>query len=307
MPIKEVAKIWMDGELVDFEDAKIHVLTHALHYGSGVFEGIRCYDTRQGPAVFRLSDHLRRLFRSAHIYMMEIPFSQEELSQAVKDTIRANDLRACYIRPLVFRGYGEMGLNPLVAPVNAIIAVWEWGAYLGEEALESGVRVKVSSWKRMDHNILPPAAKATGNYINSGLAKIEAVRAGYDEAVMLNIHGYVTDGSGENVFLVHGGELWTPPLSAGPLEGITRASIMRIAEDLGYPVREREVTRTDLYEADEVFFTGTAAELTPVREVDDRVVGSGQRGPITKEIQETFFAAARGEMEQYRSWNEPVG
>lgn len=307
MPIKEVAKIWMDGELVDFEDAKIHVLTHALHYGSGVFEGIRCYDTKQGPAVFRLSDHLRRLFRSAHIYMMEIPFSQEELSQAVKDTIRANDLRACYIRPLVFRGYGEMGLNPLVAPVNAIIAVWEWGAYLGEEALESGVRVKVSSWKRMDHNILPPAAKATGNYINSGLAKIEAVRAGYDEAVMLNIHGYVTDGSGENVFLVHGGELWTPPLSAGPLEGITRASIMRIAEDLGYPVREREVTRTDLYEADEVFFTGTAAELTPVREVDDRVVGSGQRGPITKEIQETFFAAARGEMEQYRSWNEPVG
>lgn len=307
MPIKEVAKIWMDGELVDFADAKIHVLTHGLHYGSGVFEGIRCYDTKQGPAVFRLSDHLRRLYRSAHIYMMDIPFSQEELSEAVKDTIRANGLRACYIRPLVYRGYGEMGLNPLLAPVNAMIAVWEWGAYLGEEALESGVRAKVSSWKRMDHNILPPAAKATGNYINSGLAKMEAVRAGYDEAVMLNIHGYVTDGSGENVFLVHGGELWTPPLSAGPLEGITRASIMQIAGDLGYAVREREVTRTDLYEADEVFFTGTAAELTPVREVDDRVVGSGQRGPVTKEIQETFFAAARGEMEQYRSWNEPVG
>ena len=307
MPVTEVDKIWMDGQLVDWKDAKVHVLTHALHYGSGVFEGIRAYETTQGPAVFRLSDHLRRLARSAHIYHMEIPFSQGELHGAVRDTIRANGLASCYVRPLVFRGYGEMGLNPLVAPVSVSIAVWKWGAYLGEDALDAGVRVKVSSWKRNDNNSLPPAAKGTGQYINSSLAKMEAVKAGYDEAVMLNVHGYVTDGSGENVFVVRDGALATPPLADGCLEGITRDSVMTIARDLGYDVLERSLTRTDLYEADEAFFTGTAAELTPIREVDDRVVGSGQRGGVTKEIQQMFFAAARGELERYRAWNEPVG
>lgn len=307
MPVKEVDKIWMDGRLVDWKDATVHVLTHALHYGSGVFEGIRAYETKQGAAVFRLSDHLRRLYRSAHIYHMEIPFSQEELNAAVRDTIRANGMSSCYIRPLVYRGYGEMGLNPLPAPVNVSIAVWAWGAYLGEEALDAGVRVKVSSWKRNDNNALPPAAKATGQYLNSSLAKMESVKAGYDEAVILNMDGFVTDGSGENVFAVRDGELSTPPLSAGCLDGITRNSVMTIARDLGYPVVERNLTRADLYEADEAFFTGTAAELTPIREVDDRTVGAGQRGPVTKEIQQTFFAAASGELERYRAWNELVG
>jgi branched-chain amino acid aminotransferase len=308
MPIQEVQKIWMDGELVDWQDAKIHVLTHALHYGSGVFEGIRAYDTKRGPAVFRLQDHIRRLFRSALLYHMEIPYSAEELREAVKETIRANDLQACYIRPLVFRGYGEMGLNPMLASVNVTIAVWPWGAYLGEEALESGVRVKVSSWKRNDHNTIPPAAKATGQYINSSLAKMEAVKAGYDEAIMLNLAGHVSDGTGENVFAIRDGVVSTPPLSACCLEGYTRASVITIARDQGYTVLERELTRMDLYTADEAFFTGTAAEVTPIREVDDRAVGSGAtgRGPITKEVQETFFAAVRGEVEKYLAWNEFV-
>jgi len=292
----------MDGELVPWKDAKIHVLTHALHYGSGVFEGIRAYETKRGPAVFRLEDHVRRLFRSAHIYQMEVPFSPDEISLAIKDTVRANGLASCYIRPLIYRGYGEMGLNPLLAPINVSIAVWSWGAYLGEDALEGGARAKVSSWKRNDHNTLPPAAKATGQYINSSLAKVEAIKAGYDEAVMLNIHGYVSDGSGENVFLVKDGALFTPPLSAGCLDGITRDSVMTIARDLGYDVNESELVRADLYTADEAFFSGTAAEVCPVREIDDRAVGANGRGPITKEIQQTFYAAARGDIERYAGW-----
>ena len=307
MPIQEVRSIWMDGELVDWQEAKIHVLTHALHYGSGVFEGIRAYETKRGPGVFRLQDHIRRLFRSAHLYHMEIPFSAEELRQAVKDTIRANELQACYVRPLVFRGYGEMGLNPLLAPINVSIAAWPWGAYLGEEAIENGVRAKISSWKRNDHNTLPPAAKATGQYINSSLAKMEAVKAGYDEAIMLNLQGHVSDGSGENVFVVRDGLLATPPLSACCLEGYTRASVMEIARDQGYPVVERDLSRMDLYTADEAFFTGTAAELTPIREVDDRAIGSGVRGPVTKELQQTLFAAVRGEIEGYVGWVDFVG
>jgi branched-chain amino acid aminotransferase len=292
----------MDGKLIDWEDATVHVLTHGLHYGSGVFEGIRAYETKQGPAVFRLPDHIRRLFRSAHVYQMEIPFSQEELVQAVRDTVRENGLTACYIRPLVYRGYGEMGLNPLPAPINVTVACWPWGLYLGEESIERGVRAKISSWKRSDHNILPPGAKATGQYINSGLAKVEALKAGYDECIFLNMAGYVTDGSGENIFAVKEGALFTPTLSAGCLDGITRDSVITIAHDLGYEVIERNLSRFDLYTADEAFFTGTAAEVAPIREVDDRPVGSGERGPITKELQEAFFAAVRGEIGQYRSW-----
>lgn len=308
MTVEELSVVWMDGELVEWRKATVHVLSHALHYGSGVFEGIRCYETPNGPAVFRLSDHLRRLYRSAHVYHIEIPYSPQELTDAVRATIRANGVRECYIRPIVYRGYGEMGLNPLKAPINVAIAVWRWPNYFGGAAAhESGIRVKVSSWRRMGNNMFPPAAKATGQYLNSGLAKMEAVKAGYDEAVMLNAAGYVTDGSGENVFVVRDGALSTPPLSAGCLEGITRDSAIRIARDLGYEVVERELVRTDLYEADEAFLTGTAAELTPIREVDDRTVGSGQRGPITKEIQETFLGAIHGELERYRAWNEPVG
>jgi len=307
MPIQSVDKIWMDGRLVDWQDAKVHVLSHALHYGSGVFEGIRAYETKQGPAVFRLPDHIRRLFRSSHLYHMEIPFSDEELRQAVKDTIRANGLSSCYIRPLVMRGYGEMGLNPLAAPVNVIIAVWPWGAYLGEEALEAGVRAKISSWKRNDHNTLPPGAKASGQYINSSLAKMEAMKGGYDEAIMLNLEGHVSDGSGENVFVIRDGVISTPPLSACCLEGYTRESVMTIARDLGYTVIERDLARMDLYTADEAFFTGTAAEVTPIREVDDREVGASGRGPVTKELQETFFAAVHGEIDKYRPWLDAVG
>jgi branched-chain amino acid aminotransferase len=302
MPITEVEKIWMDGELVDWGDAKVHVLSHAVHYGSGVFEGIRAYETARGPAVWHLDEHLKRLFRSAKLYHMDIPYSREAITEATKDLIRANGLNACYIRPVVMRGYGEMGVNPLNAPVNVFIAVWPWGAYLGEDALEQGVRIKIASWRRNAQNSLPAAAKATGQYINSVLAKVESLKGGYDEAIMLNDAGFVTDGSGENVFVVRDGRLTTPPISAGCLDGITRHSVMTIAGDLGYEVREDNLVRTDLYNADEAFFTGTAAEITPIREVDDRVVGEGHRGPITKELQGAFFSATKGETERYASW-----
>jgi branched-chain amino acid aminotransferase len=238
---------------------------------------------------------------------MELPFSQEAVADAIRETIRANRLSSCYIRPLAFRGYGEIGVNPLNAPVNVMIAVWPWGAYLGEEALEQGVRVKISSWKRNDQNSLPASAKATGQYINGVLAKVESLKAGYDEAIMLNHAGYITDGSGENVFIARSGAVFTPPISAGCLDGITRASVMTFAQELGYEVRETNLTRTDLYNADEAFFTGTAAEVTPIREVDDRQVGDGTRGPITKEIQGVFFSATKGEMDRYASWLTLVG
>jgi branched-chain amino acid aminotransferase len=302
VPIEPVAKIWMDGKLVDWEHATVHVLTHGLHYGSGVFEGIRTYDTKKGPAIFRLTDHIRRLFRSAHVYHMEIPFSPDELVEAAKETVRVNGLRECYVRPMAYRGYAEMGLNPLPAPVSVSIAVWKWGLYLGEESRETGVRAKISSWKRLDHNILPPGVKATGQYINSSLAKIEALKGGYDEAIMLNMAGFVTDGSGENVFVIKDGVFLTPPFQAGCLDGVTRDSVMTIARDLGYEVVERNLSRLDLYTADEAFFTGTAAEVAPIREVDDRSVGSNGRGPITKEIQETFMAAVHGEIDKYQGW-----
>ncbi len=307
MPITPVEKIWMNGELVDWQDAKVHVLSHSVHYGSGVFEGIRAYETTRGPAVWHVDAHIRRLFRSAKLYHMEIPYSPEALIDAIKETIRVNGLSAVYIRPLVLRGYGEMGVNPLRAPIDVTIAVWPWGTYLGEDALEQGVRVKISSWRRNEQNSLPSAAKATGQYINGVLAKVETLKAGYDEAIMLNSTGYVTDGSGENVFIVRGRKLTTPPISAGCLDGITRESVTTIARDLGYEVTEENLTRTDLYNADEAFFTGTAAEVTPIREVDDRVVGEGSRGPITKEIQGVFFAATKGEIDKYAGWLTPVG
>jgi branched-chain amino acid aminotransferase len=305
MPIQPVSKIWMDGQLVDWEDAKVHVLTHALHYGSGVFEGVRAYETKRGAGVFRLTDHIRRLFRSAAVYLMEIPFTVEELVEATKLTVRESGLAACYIRPLAYRGYGEMGLNPLYAPVNVSIAVWPWGTYLGDEALENGARLIVSSWRRPDPNVLP-GAKATGQYINSGLAKVEAIKGGYDDAIMLSQTGTVAEGTGENLFLIQDGVIVTPPESSGMLMGITRASILTIARDLGYEIQERNFFRAEIYAADEAFLTGTAAEVCPIREVDGRVIGSGTRGPITKEIQETYFAAVKGEIAKYEHWVELV-
>ncbi len=304
MPIKAVDKIWMDGELVPWEDAKIHVLTHALHYGSGVFEGIRAYHTAQGPAVFRLTDHIRRLLQSAKMLMIESPFSVEQLVEATKETVRVNNLEACYIRPLIYLGYGEMGLNPLPCPVNVSIAVWPWGTYLGEEGIKHGVRMKVSSWRRQDPNMIPPAAKVTGLYVNSSLAKVDALKAGYDEAILLNTQGHVSECTGENLFLVKGGRIITPPLSAGALDGITRDSIMVIARDLGYEVVEENILRSDLYIADEAFLTGTAAEVVPIRAVDDRVIG--EPGEVTRKIQEMYFAAIRGEIETYKGWLEHV-
>ena len=305
MPITPVKFIWMDGDLVPWDEAKVHVLTHSLHYGSGVFEGIRAYQTKRGPAVFRLTDHIERLYESSKIHLIDVPFAPQMLVEAVKETIRANQLESCYIRPLVYRGYGEMGLNWIGCTVNVSIAVWPWGAYLGEDAFARGARMKVSSWRRYDHNVLPPAAKATGQYINSSLAKVEAIKGGYDEAIMLNKEGFVADASGENLFMVRDGVLMTPPLSACPLAGITRASIMTIARDLAIPVLERDLARTDLYTADEAFLTGTAAELVPVRSVDDRELGDP--GPLTKKLSEVFWATVKGDLEQYSAWNEYVG
>jgi branched-chain amino acid aminotransferase len=304
MPITPSETIWMDGKLVPWDEARVHVLTHSLHYGSGVFEGIRAYPTKKGPAIFRLTEHIARLYRSAKIYTIEIPYTAETLIDGCKETVRASGLPECYVRPLVYLGYGEMGLNPLPCPVNVSIAVWPWGAYLGDEGMQHGVRMKISSWRRHDPNIIPPAAKGTGQYINSQLAKVEAIKGGYDEAIMLNPQGFVAEASGENIFIVRDGELITPPLSAGALVGITRDSAMRIARDLGIGVHEADLVRTDLYTADEVFVCGTAAEITPVREIDDRLVG--EPGPLTKKIQEVFHAAVRGEVEQYADWLEHV-
>ena len=304
MPIPEVEKIWMDGELVDWDKAQVHLLSHSLHYGSGVFEGIRAYETPKGAAVFRLTDHIDRLFRSASIYRMEIPMSPQELVEATKVVIRANGLNSCYIRPIVMRGYGEMGLDPMKAPVNVAVAVWPWGTYLGEEGIKHGVRAKVSSFRRNDANIIPTAAKATGQYLNSILAKIEVTEAGYDEAVLLNIHGHVSDGAGENIFVVKNGSLYTPPTSSGALEGITRDSIIHIAEDFEIPCKERDLVRTDLYLADEAFFTGTAAEIAPIREVDDRIIG--EPGPITRKLQDKFFEVVSGKDKNYDYWLEYV-
>jgi branched-chain amino acid aminotransferase len=305
MPLDKVDKIWMDGSLVDWDDATVHVLTHTLHYGSGVFEGIRAYPTAQGAAVFRLTDHIVRLFNSAKIFMIDIPYTPDQLIEAVKETIRVNNLDGCYIRPLVYLGYGEMGLNPLPCPVNVSIAVWPWGTYLGDEGLKHGVRMKVSSWQRHDPNAMPPAAKGVGMYMNSSLAKVEAIKAGYDEAILLSPQGYVSECTGENIFVVRRGRIITPPVSAGALEGITQDTIVTIARDLGYDFEVGNILRSDLYTADEAFLSGTAAEIVPIRSVDDRVIG--EPGPMTRAIQEVFFATVKGENDRYKDWLEHVG
>jgi branched-chain amino acid aminotransferase len=304
MPLEKSEKIWMDGELVDWDDARIHILTHTLHYGCGVFEGIRAYATAQGPAVFRLTDHVTRLFNSARIFMIDVPFTPEQLVAATKETVRVNGLDSCYIRPIVYLGYGEMGLNPLPCPVNVSIAVWRWGSYLGDEGIANGVRMKISSWQRHDPNAMPPAAKGTGMYLNSSMAKVEALKGGYDEAILLSPQGYVSECTGENLFVVRDGRIVTPPSSAGALEGITQSSVMTIARDLGYDVEVGNILRSDLYTADEAFLSGTAAEVVPIRSVDDREIGPP--GPITRSIQEVFFATVRGEVDQYKDWLELV-
>ncbi len=297
MPITEVSKIWMDGELVDWHDATVHILTPTLHYGWGVFEGMRAYETPRGPAVFQHRAHMERLHRSARILQMEVPYSVDELMDATRELIRVNELPSCYIRPLVYLGYGEMGLNPLPSKVQVSIAVWPWGTYLGEEGLLNGVRGKVSSWRRIGANMIPTGAKAAGVYINSSLAKVEALKAGYEEAILLNEHGYVAEASGENVFVVKDGVLMTPPLSDGVLQGITRDTVIGFARDLDIPFTETRLLRQDLYLADEAFFTGTAAEVVPMRSVDEREIPAP--GPITKQLQDLFFAVVKGKEPRY--------
>jgi branched-chain amino acid aminotransferase len=304
MPITPTKKIWMDGTLVDWDKATTHVLTHTLHYGTGAFEGIRAYKTPTGVAIFRLREHMQRLLNSCKILMIEVPFSLDELCDAAKETVRVNDVEdGCYMRPLVYLGYGEMGVNPLPSPVNVIIAVWPWGAYLGDHGTENGVRMKISSWTRHAPNAMPTASKTVGGYVNSGLAKVEALKAGYDEAIMLGPDARVSECTGENLFIVRDGLIISPPPSeAGALKGITQASVVRIANDNGYQVSFEAMRRDDLYLADEAFLTGTAAEVVPIQSVDDRLVGDGKPGPITKLIQSTYASAVRGELPQYESW-----
>jgi branched-chain amino acid aminotransferase len=304
MALPEVEFIWMDGSLVPWGEAKVHVLSHALHYGSGVFEGIRCYETADGPAVFRLVDHMKRLDRSSRMLMMDVGYSVDETVEAVKETIRANGLKSCYIRPLVFRGYGAMGLDPLPAPVNFIIAAWPWATFLGEDGLRNGVEVGVSSWRQRGINSTPPAIKASGQYINSSLARMEANRHGYAEAILLNEDGKVCEGTGENLFVVRDEVVITPPVSDGILEGINRDSVMILADDMGFDVVEASLVRTDLYQADEIFMTGTAAEVVPVRAVDGREIG--EPGPITLALQKKFFDVAEGKEPDYEEWLDRV-
>ncbi len=298
--------IWQNGEFVAWDDAKVHVLTHGLHYGTGVFEGIRCYATERGPAIFRHLDHLDRLERSAKLYYMDIPYTREQLRAATHELIARNDLSSCYIRPIVFRGYGEMGLNPLDAPVEVAIATWEWGAYLGERGKSDGIRAKVSSWERISTRALIPHAKASGQYLNSVLAKIESLKAGYDEAILLDEHGHVCEGTGENIYIVRDGAIITPPPAASILDGISQRAVLQIARDLGYPTIERDIARAELYLADEVFLSGTAAELVPVREVDDHAVGTGKPGEITRVLQAAFDDALNGRSERYAEWLDHV-
>ncbi len=302
MPLPECDKIWFNGELVDWHDAKIHVLSHVVHYGSSVFEGIRCYKTEKGSAVFRLDEHVSRLFDSAKIYRMEIPYTQEEVTQAILETIRVNKLEACYIRPVVFRGYETLGVDPMGCPVDAVIAVWEWGEYLGEAALKNGVSVCTSSWNRMAPNTLPFLAKAGGNYLNSQLVRIEANLNGYDEGIVLGTDGLVSEGSGENIFAIKNGSIVTPESHFGILPGITRHTAIALMRDLGMKVEQRGIPREFLYIADEVFFTGTAAEITPIRAIDKIKIGAGERGPITAQIQDAFFKVIRAEVEDKHGW-----
>lgn len=304
MPITPTKKIWMNGQLVDWEDAKIHILTHTLHYGTGVFEGIRAYETSRGPAVFRLTDHIVRMQNSAKIMMMDMPYSVDELVAATKATVKSTGLPSCYVRPIAYYGYGEMGLNTLPCSVDVAIACWPWGAYLGDDAVEKGVRMKISSWTRHDHNTMPPASKTTGNYVNSSLAKVEALKAGYDEAIMLNPQGLVSECTGENIFCVRNGRIITPPLASGALEGITQSSVTAIARDLGYEIVVGDLARSDLYVAEEIFVCGTAAEISSVNSVDDRDIPCP--GPITKSIADIYSKAVRGQVDRYKDWVEHV-
>jgi branched-chain amino acid aminotransferase len=304
--VEQAELIWHNGEIVPWEEAKVHVLTHGLHYGTGVFEGERAYDTGRGTGIFRHQDHLERLFKSAELYYMPIPFSLEELRTATHELIVANELRECYIRPIVFRGYGQMGLYPLDCDVEVAIAVWPWGAYLGEEGKRLGVRAKVASWRRIPHDALIPHAKASGQYLNSVLAKIEASKAGYEEAILLDSHGFVCEGTGENIYAVRDGAILTPPQTAGILDGISRKSVLQIARDLGHEVVERNLARAELYLADEVFLSGTAAELVPVREIDDHRIGGGEPGPVTRELQHVFDDALHGRDSRYADWLDLV-
>jgi len=299
----DVDTIWMDGEFVDWEDAQVHVLTHGLHYGTGIFEGVRCYDTEDGPAIFRWEDHLERFYDSGKPYDIEIPFEPEELTEATVELIRRQDLQSCYIRPIAFYGYEELGLNPSNCPVNVAIAVWPWGAYLGEEALEEGVDVAVSSWRKYASSQIPTNAKTTGPYVNSVLASLEATSNGYVEAILLNKDGNVAEGPGENLFLVRDGEIFTSGLAESNLDGITRQTVIDLAEDLGYTVYDQAtISRGELYTADELFFSGTAAEVTPIRSVDDNVIGEGTKGPVTDEIQQQFFDLVEGRLGEYDDW-----
>jgi branched-chain amino acid aminotransferase len=303
----DVETIWMDGEFVDWDDAQIHVLTHGLHYGTGVFEGVRCYDTEQGPAIFRWEEHLERFYNSAKPYEMEIPFEPAELTEATVELIRREGLDSCYIRPVAFYGYNMLGLNPSDCPVKVAIAVWPWGAYLGEEALEEGVDVAVSSWRKHASSQIPTNSKTTGAYVNSVLASLEAKRNGYVEGIVLNKEGNVAEGPGENLFLVRDGEIFTTGLAESILDGITRRSVIEVAEDLGYTVHDQAtISRGELYTADELFFTGTAAEVTPIRTVDDKTIGEGTKGPVTDELQTKFFEIVEEAPEEYAHWFRPV-
>lgn len=299
--LKEAEKIWMDGKFVNWKDARVHVLTHTLHYGVGAFEGIRCYKAGDGSAIFRLDDHVERLFTSAHIMSIEIPYTREEIKEAIKETVRVNRLDACYIRPIVYVGYGSMGLYVEDNPVNVAIAAWTWGSYLGDEGLKRGIRVKISSFTRHHVNISMTRAKVPGYYVNSILAKKEVKAAGYDEAVLLDPDGYVAEGSGENIFIVRKGIVKTTSLTS-ILAGITRDSIIHLSREMGMTVVEERFTRDDLYIADEAFLTGTAAELTPIREVDNRVIGSGKPGPVTQRLQDAFFNIVQGREKRYKDW-----
>ncbi len=298
--------VWHNGKLVDYANAKIHVLTHGLHYGMGVFEGIRCYETPKGPAVFRLREHVARLFESAKAYKMRISFSRDEILNAIKETVKSNELKSCYIRPIAFTGFGEMGLNPTTSKVDVAIGVWTWGAYMGEDGLQNGIKAKVSSWLRIDKRCLPTSAKACGNYLNSALAKMEALESGVQECILLNSEGNVAEATGENLFIVSKGKVLTPPVSAGILRGITRDSIIEIARDLGYEVEECNISRNELYNAGEVFLTGTAAEVTPVSQVDGIAIGNGKRGEVTKKLQDKFFEIVKGKDSKYEKWLEYV-
>lgn len=291
----------MDGRFINWDDAKVHILTHTLHYGLGVFEGIRCYNTPKGPAIFKLDEHVKRLFQSAKIFLIDIPFTEEEIKKAIIATVKVNKLKECYIRPIVYIGYGAMGLYPKGNPISVAIAAWPWGAYLGEEGIEKGIRVKISSFIRNHVNSNMSRGKVCGYYVNSQIAKKEAISCGYDEALLLDTEGYVSEGSGENVFIVRNDVLKTTPLTS-ILEGITRDSIITIAKDLNIEVREERFTRDEAYIADEAFFTGTAAEVTPIREVDGRIIGDGKRGKITQKLQSVFFDAVKGRKRKYESW-----